>query len=268
MKLFAFFLLPLLAAEPDGSAETGASGVAQTPSSLGASGVTKVADFTDAFVASFAIIVCSEIGDKTFFIAAILSMRQNPYVVFAGAIGALAVMTVLSVAIGWLVPTFMSKVVAHYAFMALFLFFGVRLIYDASKMEAGGSDELQEAEMELKKKDEDTSEPLPEEDGRTDSPCPKTSSRNKSTAVFTQSFVMTFLAEWGDRSQVATIALGAAKNAAGVTLGAVIGHALCSAVACVGGKMLASSISERTVAFSGGVLFLLFAATTAYAGVD
>merc|ERR1712216_61553 len=120
---------------------------------------------------------------------------------------------------------------------------------------------------ELKKKDEDSSEPLPEEDGKGDSPCPKTS-KSKSTAVFTQSFVMTFLAEWGDRSQVATIALGAAKNAVGVTLGAVIGHALCSAIACVGGKMLASSISERTVAFSGGVLFLLFGATTAYSGVD
>jgi putative Ca2+/H+ antiporter (TMEM165/GDT1 family) len=79
---------------------------------------------------------------------------------------------------------------------------------------------------------------------------------------------MTFLAEWGDRSQVATIALGAAKNAAGVTLGAVIGHALCSAIACVGGKMLASSISERSVAASGGVLFIVFAVTTAYSGVD
>jgi putative Ca2+/H+ antiporter (TMEM165/GDT1 family) len=265
MKLLAFLFLPLLAAEPDGSAET--AGVAQKLSALEAKGVATVADFTDAFVASFAIIVCSEIGDKTFFIAAILSMRQNPFVVFAGAIGALAVMTVLSVAIGFLVPTFMSKVVAHYAFVALFLFFGVRLLYDASKMEAGGSDELQEVEMELKKKDEDSSEPLPEEDGRTDSPCPKTSNR-QSTAVFTQSFVMTFLAEWGDRSQVATIALGAAKNAAGVTIGAVIGHALCSAVACVGGKMLASSISERTVAYSGGVLFLVFAITTAYNGVD
>lgn len=266
MKLFALLLLPLISAQPDGSAETDAAGGSQPLSATEVKGST-VAEFTDAFVASFAIIVCSEIGDKTFFIAAILSMRQNPIVVFAGAIGALAVMTVLSVAIGFLVPTFMSKVVAHYAFVALFLFFGVRLIYDASKMEAGGSDELQEVEMELKKKDEDSTEPLPEEDGRTDSPCPKTS-RSKSTAVFTQSFVMTFLAEWGDRSQVATIALGAAKNAAGVTIGAVIGHALCSAIACVGGKMLASSISERTVAYSGGVLFILFGATTAYAGVD
>jgi len=272
MKLLTFLLLPLLPAEPDGSAETDVAGVdlaavTKRPPLLGIGGGASIADFTDAFVASFAIIVCSEIGDKTFFIAAILSMRQNPYVVFAGAIGALAVMTVLSVAIGVLVPTFMSKVVAHYAFVALFLFFGVRLIYDASKMEAGGSDELAEVEMELKKKDEDTSEPLPEEDGRTDSPCPKTSNR-QSMAVFTQSFVMTFLAEWGDRSQVATIALGAAKNAAGVTLGAVIGHALCSAIACVGGKMLASSISERVVTLSGGILFIVFAASTAYAGLD
>jgi putative Ca2+/H+ antiporter (TMEM165/GDT1 family) len=74
---------------------------------------------------------------------------------------------------------------------------------------------------------------------------------------------MTFLAEWGDRSQVATIALGAEKNAFGVTVGAVLGHALCTGVACVGGKMLATQISERTVTYSGGVLFLVFAITTA-----
>ena len=49
-------------------------------------------------------------NSSRFFIAAILSMRQNPYVVFAGAIAALALMTCLSVAIGWLVPTLMSKV--------------------------------------------------------------------------------------------------------------------------------------------------------------
>jgi putative Ca2+/H+ antiporter (TMEM165/GDT1 family) len=227
------------------------------------------ADFTDAFAASFAIIVCSEIGDKTFFIAAILSMRQNPYVVFAGAIAALALMTCLSVAIGWLVPTLMSKVVAHYAFVLLFLVFGVRLLYDASQMEGGVSEELQEVEAELKKKDEDPSDEMAEEDGSGRKECcqPQKGSR-KSGAVFTQSFVMTFVAEWGDRSQISTIALGAAKNWVGVTLGAVIGHALCSAAACIGGKLLASKISEKTVAFSGGILFLIFAATALYGGVE
>ena len=32
------------------------------------------------------------------------------------------------------------------------------------------------------------------------------------TAILTQSFTLTFLAEWGDRSQIATIAMAAAKD--------------------------------------------------------
>jgi putative Ca2+/H+ antiporter (TMEM165/GDT1 family) len=262
-------VLPILAAQEVAGAsdETERLGVGDpTPGAVSRFGT--VPDFTDAFFASFCIIVCSEIGDKTFFIAAILSMRQNPYVVFAGAISALAIMTLLSVAIGWLVPTFMSKVVAHYAFIALFLVFGFRLVYDASQLDGGTSDELLEVEMELKKKDEDSSDPISEEDGTGKTCPPNQLNSRRNTAVFAQSFVMTFVAEWGDRSQVATIALGAAKNALGVSMGAVIGHALCSMVACIGGKMLATKISERTVAFSGGILFFAFAVTTALSGVD
>jgi putative Ca2+/H+ antiporter (TMEM165/GDT1 family) len=77
--------------------------------------------------------------------------------------------------------------------------------------------------------------------------------------VFVQGFTMTFLAEWGDRSQIATIGMAAAKNPYGVTLGGILGHAVCTGLAVVGGKMLATSISERTVAWMGGVLFVLFA---------
>ena len=34
------------------------------------------------------------------------------------------------------------------------------------------------------------------------------------------------------------------------------------------GKLLASKISEKSVAFSGGILFLIFAATALYGGVE
>jgi putative Ca2+/H+ antiporter (TMEM165/GDT1 family) len=227
-------------------------------------------------------------------------------------------MTVLSVACGWLVPTLLSKTVAHYAFVLLFFVFGVRLLYSATQMEGGISDELEEVEQELyggaevkeekkevvkteytavgkteggeldeedpfegKDFDEETPgvidtsiEVVPaaaedEEEGQVDGDGvgtqPKVSPAQVLTTsgLFAKSFAMTFLAEWGDRSQVATIALGAEKNAIGVTVGAVLGHALCTGFACVGGKMLATQISERTVTYAGGVLFLIFALTTA-----
>lgn len=58
--------------------------------------------FIHAFVASFSVILVSEIGDKTFFIAAIMAMRHPRLTVFAGAISALAVMTILSGKRHWL----------------------------------------------------------------------------------------------------------------------------------------------------------------------
>lgn len=97
------------------------------------------------------------------------------------------------------------------------------------------------------------------------------------TPVFYEALVLTFLAgmhaivvsptlcihthhaEWGDRSQIATITMATNLNAYGVTVGAVIGHALCTGTAVVGGQLLALKISQRTVAFSGATLFLLFA---------
>ena len=46
----------------------------------------------------------------------------------------------------------------------------------------------------------------------------------------------------------------------GVTLGGTLGHALCTGLAVVGGRMLAAKISEKTVATIGGITFLAFAA--------
>lgn len=72
----------------------------------------------------------------------------------------------------------------------------------------------------------------------------------------------------GDRSQIATIALAASKNPFGVVIGGLIGHAFCTGLAVLGGKMLASKISERTVAIIGGVLFLVFGVSSIMFGPD
>lgn len=62
--------------------------------------------------------------------------------------------------------------------------------------------------------------------------------------------------------------MAAAQHPVGVCLGAFVGHSLCTGLAVVGGRILASRISERTVAFMGGILFVLFAMHSVWAGPD
>ncbi|GAB9463066.1 Isoform b [Globisporangium polare] len=223
---------------------------------LRAGGVNK---FWSGFVSGILTIWATEIGDKTFFIAAILSMKQDRVVVFAGAIGALIVMTVLSVVMGVVATKFLPPNVTHYLGAVLFVVFGLKMLYDSREMSAAGpSEELAEVEEELMgKKSEEEAEQT--ETGQAKSAGGKSSASDGMMQVFSQTFLMTFLAEWGDRSQIATVTLSATKDAFGVTLGAILGHSMCTGIAVIGGKFLATRISEKTVTLVGGVLFVLFA---------
>ena len=75
--------------------------------------------FIHAFVASLSVIIVSELGDKTFFIAAIMAMRHSRVTVLAGALGALALMTVLSGMFSTVleVPYCRVKVIIHVHFI-------------------------------------------------------------------------------------------------------------------------------------------------------
>jgi putative Ca2+/H+ antiporter (TMEM165/GDT1 family) len=85
-------------------------------------------------------------------------------------------------------------------------------------------------------------------------------------SILLKSFVLTFIAEWGDRTQIATIALAAGNNPIGVTLGAILGHAICAAIAVIGGRLIAGKISERQITFLGGFLFIIFGIVAAIEG--
>ena len=63
--------------------------------------------------------------------------------------------------------------------------------------------------------------------------------------AWVQTFVMTFLGEWGDRSQIATIAMAAGQDYWWVTMGTIFGHSICTAGAVIGGRFLAAKISVR-----------------------
>ena len=53
--------------------------------------------FREGVVSGFLLILFSELGDKTFFIALLLALKQSQGLVFVGTFGALGVMTVISV---------------------------------------------------------------------------------------------------------------------------------------------------------------------------
>ena len=75
---------------------------------------------------------------------------------------------------------------------------------------------------------------------------------------------LTFVAEWGDRTQLATLTLAATHSPLGVTVGATLGHAICAAIAVGSGKWIAGKLSERWLTAMSGALFLLFGILAAF----
>ena len=51
-------------------------------------------------------------------------------------------------------------------------------------------------------------------------------------------------------------------NVTGVATGATLAHAAATAIAVVGGAFASKHVSEKTIGYTGGVLFLVFAAAT------
>ncbi|KAK6419031.1 GCR1-dependent translation factor 1 [Elasticomyces elasticus] len=251
-----------------------------------------------SFVLSLTMILFSEIGDKTFLIAALMAMRHPRLLVFSAAFSALITMTVLSAVLGHAVPTLLPKRFTTFAAAALFLVFGIRMLREGLAMsgEEGVGEEMKEVEAELEEREHslarhasrrrsEATSPYALESGRGRSTSTKLSSLEPSppssrsqspskpkdrmagltnllslvlSPAWVQTFIMTFLGEWGDRSQIATIAMAAGQDYWWVTLGAITGHACCTGIAVLGGRALAGKVSMRVVTIGGAVAFLVF----------
>ncbi|CAB0005210.1 unnamed protein product [Nesidiocoris tenuis] len=219
--------------------------------------------FVHGFVASFSVIIVSEIGDKTFFIAAIMAMKHSRLTVFAGAMSALAFMTVLSVFFGW-AATIIPRAYTYYISTALFAIFGLKMLREGYRMSpTEGQEEFDEVQADLRKKDEELEKDLLIVEVEAGGTVKRTTKRKTVllavSRIIIQAFTLTFLAEWGDRSQLATIILAAREDVVGVTLGGIVGHAICTGMAVVGGRFIAQKISVRTVTIVGGIVFIVFA---------
>jgi Ca2+/H+ antiporter, TMEM165/GDT1 family len=238
------------------------------------------------------MILFSEIGDKTFIVAALMAMRHPRMVVFTSAFVAMIVMTVLSAILGHALPALIPKSLTNFLAAGLFLVFGIKMLLEARSMSPGEGvhGEMKEVEMELEEKEyqqrrmgrrRSSVSPYILESGRgtgktrssttrlpspPESPSPS-SSRDTSPSpqsiissaltgmnnllslllspAWVQTFVMTFLGEWGDRSQIATVAMASGQDYWWVVGGALGGHFVCTGIAVLGGAAIAGKVSLR-----------------------
>jgi len=271
--------------------------------------VTKHRGILHGFSESISVILVSEIGDKTFFIAAILAMRNNKLTVFLAAVSALFLMTVLSALLGWVVTTFIPREITYYTCTAIMFAFALKMLWEAWRMGEGEMEETQkEVEQELADLDgqaqpdsergdadgksevssgadnlgfegqQPTSanerassskgqSPKGTEQGWVNSAIDRGCKENswfgkkclKIFKLFVNTFTLTFIAEWGDRSQLATIVLAGINDVVGVILGGCLGHAICTGGAVLAGALIARFISIRKITFLGALVFLGFA---------
>ncbi|WCJ26398.1 GDT1-like protein 1 chloroplastic [Euphorbia peplus] len=214
-------------------------------------------DISTGFASAFLLIFFSELGDKTFFIAALLAARNSAATVFVGTFGALAAMTVISVALGRtfhyvdeILPFRLGETdlpVDDIAAVCLLVYFGISTLIDASSSDGlKAEDEQKEAEIAVSEFAGNGAGIL------------------AAASTIISTFLLVFVAEWGDKSFFSTIALAAASSPLGVIGGSLAGHGVATLIAVLGGSLLGTFLSEKVIAYTGGVLFLVFAAITVF----
>lgn len=181
----------------------------------------------------FVTIFLVELPDKTFIATLVLATRYRPLFVWIGVVSAFLVQTIVAVAFGKAL-TFLPKQPVHAVVAVLFLVAGIMLIRSAK----AAQDEEAETEEEFAGKIKPA----------------------EGMKAIGASFLILFLAEWGDLSQLATAGF-VARNGypVSVGLGAFLALALVSGLGAVIGRALLQRVSLVAIRFTGGVVCLLFA---------
>lgn len=222
-------------------------GSAQPAAALGAGAAGLAGAWFSGYGEAFSTIFLSEMGDKTFWLTVMLAMRRGKLLAWVSSQTALWSMTLLSVSIGVALrrlPVGDLPVVTVAAAL-LFVVFGVQSLRERKSPlpENCPDDEKNEAECEI---DEQLQK----------------SKSGTSVAVWLRFSVLIFLAEWGDRSMLATVGLAASRSPFGVLLGGCMGHCLAAVLAVLSGDFLNQYISDRLISTVSGVLFIVFGVTT------
>ncbi len=174
-----------------------------------------------AFVASLVFVVLAEMGDKTQLLAMSFATRFNPYKVLLAVFIATIANHALAVVAGQFLTTIVPIDIISLAASLSFIGFGLWTIRgDQLKDEA------------------------------------KKASRFGAVATVAIAF---FIAEFGDKTQLATVSLAAEyQNPISVLMGTTIGMLVADGVGIVVGVVLCRRIPQRKIKWFSAIIFVLF----------
>lgn len=173
--------------------------------------------------ATFLLIALAEIGDKSQLVCMTLAARHRGLPVVLGAVAAFAFLNLLAVLFGAAIAAWLPEWIVTAAVAVLFAVFGVSA---------------------LRFEEEDDDEEIAEKPGH---------------GIFATTFLMIFLAEFGDKTQIAVAGLGSTADATATWVGATLALACTSIVGVVAGRRWLNRLPLRWIHRISGVFFLLLA---------
>ena len=173
--------------------------------------------------ATYLLIALAEFGDKSQLVCMTLAARHRGMPVVVGAVAAFAVLNLLAVLFGAAVAAWLPAWVVTAAVALLFALFGIQS---------------------LRFEEEDDDEEIEEKPGH---------------GIVATTFLMIFLAEFGDKTQIAVAGMGSAADAAPTWVGATLALATTSVLGVYAGRRLLNKLPLRWIHRVSGVFFLLLA---------
>lgn len=232
-------------------------------------------DYADIWQAAL-LIFLAEIGDKTFFVAVLLSAKYSAMPVFVGCMLALAASTVLAALVGYLLASFISPTVLTFVAAGLFLGFAIWLIWEWYVFDESESAEKEaEEEVAVLAAQEGYGSLHDDDDAPRSSTDPPSSQQCSPPIipavpwwrVVALAFSMNFIGELGDKTQIA-VAVQASTNDPFLTaVGALIGFFLVTTIAVLFGKAIAKFLSPRALLLAAAAAFCLFGVLALIQGV-
>jgi putative Ca2+/H+ antiporter (TMEM165/GDT1 family) len=184
-------------------------------------------------LAVFPIIFLGELPDKTMFASLVMATRGRPFFVWLGAAGAFVVHVVIATTIGVAIFKLLPHRVVEGIVAGMFLLGAIYAWREGTKDE------------------EDLSE--------------KEASKH---GVVLAAFIVIFVAEWGDLTQILTVNLAAHyHNALSVAVGATLALWAVAGIAVVSGQTILQFVNVTTIRKVTAVVLLALAGYAAYLAI-